>query len=77
MKKKGLQEQNNKELRVTSKKKTISWQCAIESNIFKLKQCTIYHDAIDRKLHIDISIKFIALGLLSVTNLGPQMMFKS
>lgn len=76
MKKKGLQEQNNKELRVTSKK-TISWQCAIENNIFKLKQCTIYHDAIDRKLHIDISIKFIALGLLSVTNLGPQMMFKS
>ena len=76
MKKKGLQEQNNKELRVTSKK-TISWQCAIENNIFKLKQCTIYHDVIDRKLHIDISIKFIALELLSVTNLGPQMMFKS
>jgi len=76
MKKKDLKEQNDKEFSVTSKK-TISWQCAIESNIFKLKQCTIYHFVIDRKLHIDISIKFIALGLLSVTNLGPQMMFKS
>ena len=37
MKKKGLKEQNDKEFSTISKT-TISWQCAIESNILKLKQ---------------------------------------